>query len=77
MPLDVLGHIDTNIAKLGVCGGLARGDDGSERGWRGKVWGSRDSKMAGLKICNGQLSSLTERATTSLKLIVVDRFMFT
>lgn len=43
MPLDVLGHIDTNIAKLGVCGGLARGDDGSERGWRGKVWGSRDS----------------------------------
>ena len=30
MPLDVLGHIDTNIAKLGVCGGLARGDDRSE-----------------------------------------------
>ena len=50
IPLDVLGHIDTNIAKLGVWGGLVRGDNGSERGWRGKVWGARDS--------NGRLRNL-------------------
>ena len=39
--------------------------------------GGQETAMAGLETCNGQLSSLTERTTTSLKLIVVDSFMFT
>lgn len=44
MPLDVLGHMATIIAMLGVCGGLGRGGIESGREWR-VVWGQRDSHV--------------------------------